>query len=726
MIGSRPPSDRGVVAAPVLLTSLASAAILDGRGDLEWLRETRGAVLDWGGVYAQQVRLTGPWRVGLSLEGREVRLADLEGSSRRVPGGWEGVHPWGRLEIRQHVAAVADPPGAIRALSFAISEGPGAALTVRSAFVPHLLPVLVEGIRPVAFRIETGPDGLRIRQRGFALALRSSSAPSHLGLNRSSWIGGRFHGRIDEVASDYELLVGPQRPAQLALLLYGGLERDLERPERAAGVVADPTGPARVLDADDRAWTERTPELRFPDAPALERGYRSARAALRRLYSVPGDGLTGLVAGYPWYSALWCRDLAWMLPAVLWLGDFEHAERSIDTVLRFQARSGIAMLGAEAGELPMQITPGPVFFYGTSDTTLYYPMLAARHLRHSADPRPVRSWTPALERIVAWGRARSDPVTGWLRHGGEAEAIASATASVARIRYGIDATDTTIWDSTDRRDHAVDLEVLWIEALRAVADLRPEATGEAASAADRALADRLAAAVPTRYDWPEEAYLYDTLRDGVPAARLRPNALRAVSAGLLGADRARAVVRRAARDDLTTPWGVRTLSSRDPHYDPSAYHDGQVWTIATAWAADAAFAAGEGDLGRAYLGTIAEILDREGGFANECYRGDRPEPFDSCFLLGFSIAPFLTVLFERLWGLTVDAPAQRLGIRPSFPASWTSAAIERLRIGPGRVTIRFTPGALEVDWSGPDDLTVETPAESGPVAAGRSRTFRSV
>jgi glycogen debranching enzyme len=149
-----------------------------------------------------------------------------------------------------------------------------------------------------------------------------------------------------------------------------------------------------------------------------------------------------------------------------------------------------------------------------------------------------------------------------------------------------------------------------------------------------------------------------------------------------------------------------------------AYHDGQVWPIATAWAADAALAAGEIDLGLEYLSTIASQLERQDGQANECYRGDREEPFDSCFLLGFSVAPFLTTLFERLWGLRVDMRNSRLTVRPAFPARWRSASIDQLRLGAGRADLDWTPERLRVHWSGPGPLTVDGGGELVTVNPG--------
>ena len=700
---------------PVLLTSLASAALLDGRGDLELRREMRGTVVDWGGVIGQCVRLTGPWRLTLWDGTHEGSLPGSFVASERIPGGWSSRHRWNGYELVQQVVASGEFPGVVRTLRCSRTEASPGPLTVTSSFVPYLLPVLVEGIRPATFRIETSDEEIRIRQRGFGLTVRSNIAPEHLALNGASWIGGKHEGRVDGLELDYAVPVPATGSFEWRSLIAGGLDREIDRGgDLCRAIVADPGASASAIDTADRAWQEATPTLRFPDAPALEHGYELARSALRRLYSAPGDGLTGLVAGYPWYAALWGRDLAWMLGAVVWLGDFDWADRSIATALRFQSRRSVPILAGEPGELAMQVSPGPIFFYGTSDTTLYYPLLIERLARHAGTATLPPERADAVRQMVAWGQHRTDPGTGLLRNGGVAEEISAATASLARVRAGINAPDTTIWDSADRRDHAIDVQVLWMLALRAAADLGAAETPET-GAQWRAAADRLSATIRTQYRWPAEGYLYDSIRAGRPKEELRPNALRTVGAGIFSAEEERGFVRRASRDDLSTPWGLRTLSARDPAYDPIAYHGGQVWTIATAWAAEAALAAGEADLGVHYLSTIASLFGAEGGWANECYRGDRREPFDSCFLLGFSVAPFLNVLFHRLWGLDVDARAGRLTVRPMFPAGWHRASIDRLRIGAGSVALDWSPDRLRVRWNGPGALTVRTGSDERSV-----------
>ncbi len=709
---------------PTLLRSLESALLLDRGGDLRLRRESRGASIEWGGVCGQQVRLTGPWSMTFETPDASYGLPDTIVASSLDGDRFRSTHRLGSLEVSQQIVPLAEVPGALRSVRLRATGGAPVPVVVTSRFAPYLLPVLVEGVRPVDYRLETRADQLFVRHRGFALSHCASVLPSRLYVDRASWLGGRRRGPVEEIGSDHEVVVPADGSVEVRFGIAGGLERELER--RLGG--SAPTLPAAEALADrqaseEAAWRATTPELRFPHAPELESAYRQARDALRRLYSRPEVGMTGLVAGYPWYGAIWCRDLAWMLPAVLWLGDFDWARASIDTVLRFQATARLPLVAAEEGELPMQLSPGPIFLFGTSDTTLHYPALVRSLTRHAGTPPPPEWGTP-VARAVAWAERRTDPASGLFRHGDEVEAIARAETGLVRVRYGIDAPDTTIWDSTDRRQHAIDLQVLWLRTLDAAAELLATEGDGSGPARWRRLAELLRASIVQRYGWPEEEYLADSLRDGARVLRLRPNALRAVSEGLFEPAAARAIVRRAAGADLATPWGVRTLSSDDPGYDPAAYHDGQVWTIATAWAADAAYAAGEPALGLGQLRTIAARYAAEGGGANECYRGDRPEPFNSCFLLGFSVGPFLTVLFERLWGLSVDARRPLLGVRPSFPASWRSASLERLRIGPGEAALHLRGDVLEVDWRGDRPLTVAGPGLRVEVASGTTGTLR--
>ena len=706
-------------ARALLSSGLAAALVVAADGEVALRRETRGGSLEWGGVYAQGVRLTGPWTVEGCVEGVTYRLPEtlrrLSVRRSRVTS----LHAWGPVAVEQELFAMPSYPGVVRSLTLR-SERP-VSVTVISRWAPFLAPVLVEGIKPYEYRLKSDGGTVEILSHGHGLAFDAAPAPASWTINGAGWTGGPVAVEGASMAMTHELSVTPDAPARQTSVVWGGLEPTLERHRGLGGRVlgGDPGGQASEADRCWSEWTARTPSMSFPDDADLERAYALARGALRALYTEPEPDLKGLVAGYPWYSALWCRDLAWMLPAVLWLGDHEWARASIATVLRYQSNAHIPLLGAEPGELPMQVSPGPVFLFGTSDTTLYYPELVSRLRAHSGSLDPARAWWPHLLEILRWAEARTDPTTRLFVNGGEAEEIRDAGASLGKVHYGFDAVDTTIWDSTDRRAHAIDVQVLYERALRAMADLGPRLGLAEGTESWVGESERLAESIRTRYDWPEEGYLADTLaRDGTPVRRVRPNALRVVSAGLLDMTRAKSVVERASREDLASPWGMRTLSNLDPAYDPQAYHDGQVWPIATAWAADAAYAIGDATRGYAFLRQVAARIVAEEGLANECYRGDAPTAFDSCFLLGFSVAPLLSLLFERLWGLRLDAAEPRLTVEPAFPPGWRSASLHGLAIASGRADLDWNEGVVTVGWSGPGTLSVVRGEASARVDPG--------
>ena len=701
---------------PLLLTGRAAAAILSGVGEFTLPQNTRGGSIDWGGVYGQGIRLTGPWMLRLEVDGRRYSLPESLDRITATRSRVDSFHTIGGIDLDQSVFVEPGRPGVCRAI--VLTNPSDAARTVRVVheFSPFLSPVLAEGTKPYVYTIEANDGVVHVASHGFALRWLSGAPGDTLSLDGAGWPGRKQSGEFGRLSVERDLEVAPKGTCEAAWTIEGGLERAL-----TGGTAAAPTGTwttrRSASEAEFDAWEARTPVLRFPSDPDLEEGCRLAKGALRMLYSEPEAGLAGLVAGYPWYGSIWCRDLAWMLPALLWMGDVDWVARSIRAVFRFQARSAIPLLAAEAGELPMQLSPGPLFLYGTSDTSLYYPGVVRQLADHSEQTELVRSLLPNLERVVAWGRRRADPKTGFARNGGEIEAMRAAAQGLGRVHYGFDAVDTTIWDSTDRRDHAIDVQVLWIDALRSVADLTDRFGTPGAGAPMRAEAERVAAQIPTAYAWPEERYLVDSLRAGSDGRleKLRPNALRAVTAGLLPFAMAKASVERAFSADLLTAWGMRTLSDRSPTYDPQAYHDGQVWSIATAWAASAALSVGDAERGGSLLRLLARRIVREGGYAHECYRGDRDEPYDSCFLLGFSVAPFLTTVFERLWGLSVRDAGRGLSVRPCFPPEWHSASLERLPLGGASVDLDWSDGDLSITYHGPGNVTVETAEGHGTV-----------
>jgi glycogen debranching enzyme len=158
------------------------------------------------------------------------------------------------------------------------------------------------------------------------------------------------------------------------------------------------------------------------------------------------------------------------------------------------------------------------------------------------------------------------------------------------------------------------------------------------------------------------------------------------------------VLSRIEDQDMTAAWGVRTLSSKDPKYQPTLYHDGAVWPLVTGWAAASELKFGRREQALRYLESMAERITHENGMFAETYRGDRPEPFNSCILQAWSVGMYVHALREMMLGMKMNMIDNTIQFEPSIPESLkdSSAPVEFEHFVPSnggiaRLQIRVDP-----------------------------------
>jgi glycogen debranching enzyme len=124
--------------------------------------------------------------------------------------------------------------------------------------------------------------------------------------------------------------------------------------------------------------------------------------------------------------------------------------------------------------------------------------------------------------------------------------------------------------------------------------------------------------------------------------------------------------------NLTTDWGVRSFSNKDPEYDPDSYHKGNVWGFLTGLTACAEFAYGKN--GMKYLQMLANSID-DGcvGSMPEVWSGDIRKS-GGCCMQGWNAALFIRAIDEFMLGIRVDAfksknPEDCVSIKPKIPAA---------------------------------------------------------
>jgi glycogen debranching enzyme len=203
--------------------------------------------------------------------------------------------------------------------------------------------------------------------------------------------------------------------------------------------------------------------------------------------------------------------------------------------------------------------------------------------------------------------------------------------------------------------------------------------------------------------WIEQDGFYAMALDPAkrPVRSIGSNPGHALAAGLVPVECARQVAERLMAPDLFSGWGIRTLSSDHPSYNPLAYHLGTVWPVENATIA----------LGfkRYGLDEHVEQLATAMFEAAESFRHARlPEA-----LGGHSrdAAPIPTVypasnspqawsasatvqMAQAILGIYPFAPAHVVAlVRPGLPEWLSTVTVRDLRVATGRVSIRFERNA---------------------------------
>jgi predicted glycogen debranching enzyme len=227
----------------------------------------------------------------------------------------------------------------------------------------------------------------------------------------------------------------------------------------------------------------------------------------------------------------------------------------------------------DAGEAPE---------FNTVDATLWFFEAIRSYLSYTSDFQFVReNLYPVLAGIIDWHFRGT-------RHGIKVDASGLLNSGAPGLQLTWMDAKVGDWVVTPRQGKPVEIQALWYNALRIMESLA-QRFGDAAGHSRYGDMAAFAKSNFNRLFWNDAAgCLYDVVDGGAPDASIRPNQIFAVSLHytMLSPEHAEAVVNVVERE-LLTPYGLRTLSSSDPHYAPhyrgdtysrdSAYHQGTVW-----------------------------------------------------------------------------------------------------------------------------------------------------
>jgi glycogen debranching enzyme len=432
---------------------------------------------------------------------------------------------------------------------------------------------------------------------------------------------------------------------------------------------------------------------------------RLIAASVRDLHAlmIPvGDGMLP-AAGIPWYVAPFGRDSLLTSCESLMINP-EVARRTLLVLAGLQADADESWRDAEPGKILHELRTGELArtghiphtpYYGAVDTTPLFLMVAGGYYRWTLDLDTMARLRPALDAALAW-------IDEWGDRDGDGFIEYQRRAPAGLVNHG--------WkDSHDSIVHAdgslaqgpvalVEVQGYVYEAKLRIADVY-EALGDAPRAGRlRSEAGALRAAFNEAFWNPDEEFFALAL-DGAKqqVKSVTSNPAHCLYCGIVDDDKAAIVAERLMAPDMFSGWGIRTLSSSSPAYNPMSYHNGSIWphdnAIAAAGLKRYGFAAATTRIATALFDVAADARDSRlpelfCGFDRDGSRSIVAYPVACIPQAWAAAAPFMLV--QALLGISAHAPENRLTVDQPRLADWVASAdIEGIRVGRARVSLAF-------------------------------------
>jgi glycogen debranching enzyme len=447
---------------------------------------------------------------------------------------------------------------------------------------------------------------------------------------------------------------------------------------------------------DSTHW--RTSRERL-DRELLERSARDLRALLD--FDATGPYPT---AGIPWYATPFGRDgIVAGLQSLCFNPDV--AVGTLRLLARYQGRKVDPYTEEEPGKILHELRRGELArlgrvphrpYYGTVDATPLFVSLFVETVRWLGDWSLYRELLASADAALRWCDTFGDPDgDGFVEYGSSGSGVELRNKGWKDSKSSLSYRDGAY---AELPAALVEVQAYIYHAKRGMAELA-SLDGDAERAARL---HREAEALRERFEnafWmPGERCYAQALDAGKRQIdAVTSNAGHALWAGIASPERGRLVAERLMERDMFSGWGVRTLSSGYPTYNPMSYHNGSVWPHDNSLIAMGFAAYGRRDLANQIITAMidaglrfpnARLPELFCGFFRDQRFANRPADYlVSCIPQAWSAAaPFLFV--QTMLGLRPELASRELRVDPDLPQWLERVDVQSLRALGRRYTFR--------------------------------------
>ena len=407
-------------------------------------------------------------------------------------------------------------------------------------------------------------------------------------------------------------------------------------------------------------------------------------------------------AGLPWFVALFGRDtLIVSLQTMIVYPEF--AAGTLEVLAQYQATERDDYRDAEPGKILHELRYGELAhfkliphtpYYGTADATPLYLIALHAAWKATGDRTLIERHLSNAEACLTWIDKYGD------RDGdGFQEYQTRSKAGYENMAWK-DSGDSVMYpDGTlvHGPKALCELQGYVYDAWLRMAEIYDELDSKRRANRLRKKAELLFKKFNEVF-WDEKSEFYAYALDGdkKKVLSVASNVGHCLWSGIIAPKRAATVVKRLMQKDMWSGWGIRTLSSDHPSFNPYNYQTGAVWphdnSLIALGMRRYGFAADAAAVARDISGAASHFLLNQ---LPELYAGLQRDPTGfPVQYLGANVpqawaagTPF--VLLQAMLGLQQDAPRGKLYVDPALPDWLPDVTLTDLRLGRQRFDIRF-------------------------------------